>query len=433
MLNPITIHKEFGGDLGVLSITFGLPLLLIVFHQLVNPYYHLIGIDLDLNQLIDFKGKSITELLFHGQTWCYYLIWFFGLTLFDLILPGFTLNGVKLRDNTYLNYKINGISNFILFFIILVFRFIQSDGQLPELQYLYNHILEFTIVTIEFSFLLSTFVYIYSFIPLVKKNGFNTNEKILAVGGNTQDPIYDWFIGRELNPRIGSWDIKLFCELRPGMLLWLMINLSCLHQQWLQYGYVTDSMLLLNVLQFIYVIDGVLNEEGCLTMIDVTTDGFGFMLCFGDLSLVPFSYSLQSRYLALEKVELGSTFAIIILLISIIGFYIFKSSNNQKNKFRQGKLNHLNSIKTDTKTKLLCDGWWKLSQHINYFGDWLFSLTWCLATGFKTPLTYYYVIYFASLLLHRQQRDEIKCKKKYGKYWEEYEQKVPYKIIPGIY
>lgn len=31
-------------------------------------------------------------------------------------------------------------------------------------------------------------------------------------------PIYDFFIGRELNPRIGSLDIKEFCELYPGLI-----------------------------------------------------------------------------------------------------------------------------------------------------------------------------------------------------------------------
>ena len=33
---------------------------------------------------------------------------------------------------------------------------------------------------------------------------------------------------------------------------------------------------------------------------DITTDGFGYMLAFGDLAWVPFTYSLQARpeYLA---------------------------------------------------------------------------------------------------------------------------------------
>ena len=31
---------------------------------------------------------------------------------------------------------------------------------------------------------------------------------------------------------------------------------------------------------------------------DITTDGFGFMLVFGDIAWVPFTYCLQARYLA---------------------------------------------------------------------------------------------------------------------------------------
>ncbi len=39
---------------------------------------------------------------------------------------------------------------------------------------------------------------------------------LLAAGGDTGYHIYDFFIGRELNPRIGSLDLKEFCELIPG-------------------------------------------------------------------------------------------------------------------------------------------------------------------------------------------------------------------------
>ena len=48
----------------------------------------------------------------------------------------------------------------------------------------------------------------------------------LAKGGNTGNAIYDFFIGRELNPRIGNLDLKEFCELRPGLIGWLIINLG---------------------------------------------------------------------------------------------------------------------------------------------------------------------------------------------------------------
>jgi Delta14-sterol reductase len=41
------------------------------------------------------------------------------------------------------------------------------------------------------------------------------------------------------------------------------------------------------------------------------------------------------------------------------------------------------------------------------------ALAWSLPTGFDTPLTYFYVIYFGVLLVHRQRRDDEKCENKY--------------------
>ncbi|ODV74036.1 delta(14)-sterol reductase [Cyberlindnera jadinii NRRL Y-1542] len=433
LLNPRTKDLEFSGIPGVLAISLGLPTLCVVLHQLCNDHYHQRGLTIDLDELTNFHGLSFSEIAFNGQVWTYYLLWFFGLVLFDTIIPGTVKKGVTLRDGTSLSYNINGIQLSCLFVLALATRWQLTHGSMPELVFLYDNTLQFTVVAVIFSALLALFVQITSYLPLSGSNGKGTKERILAVGGNSGNWLYDWFIGRELNPRIGPWDIKLFCELRPGMLLWLLLNLASMHHQYLKYGQVYDSMLLVNLLQAFYIFDGVLNEEGCLTMMDITTDGFGFMLSFGDLALVPFTYSLQARYLAREPLTLGAHYIGFILGVAFVGFYIFKASNNQKNQFRQGKLPHLKSIQTERSTKLLCDGWWSLSQHINYFGDWLHATSWCLPTGFITPLTYYYICYFAGLLLHRQHRDELKCKEKYGKAWEEYEKKVPYKIIPYVY
>lgn len=439
-LNPKTVHREFFGLPGAIGITLGLPTLITFFELVTNEKYSVQGINLDLdtiaNQIPSFA--ELKQYAFDSNCWKAYLTWFFGLVVLDFILPGKRLQGVALRDGTKLTYKINGLAmSGCLLGLIAARVYASEDYYLPELAFLYANKLSLILVSTLFSFFLAVFVYVCAFIPLRTANGKGTSERILSINGNSGNPIYDWFIGRELNPRIGSWDIKLFCELRPGMLLWLLINLSCLHHQYHTTGTVTDSLILVNALQAFYIFDGVLNEEGCLTMMDITTDGFGFMLSFGDLAWLPWSYSLQARYLALpeNKLVLGRLAILAIVTLHFVGYYIFHSSNKQKSDFRQGKLDHLNfdSIKTHTGSKLLCDGWWGLSQHINYLGDWFIGWSWCLPTGFQTPLTYFYVIYFGTLLLHRQVRDEDKCRQKYGKYWVEYEKRVPYKIIPYLY
>lgn len=438
-LNPKTTEREFFGLAGALAIPTFLPLLVVFFQLITNDYYSIQGVNLDLSkvaQQLPSSWAEVAAICFDKQCWLAYLVWFFVLAVFDVYSPGRDVPGVELRDGTKLMYRINGRFMSSVLVAILAARAFASDNYyLPELQFLYDNQLKLTMVTIIFSFLMSFFVYAISFIPLRQPNGAKTNERILSINGNSGSVIYDWYIGRELNPRIGAWDIKLFCELRPGMLLLFLINLACLHHQYHSQGAVTDSMVLVNLLQAFYIFEGVLNEEGCLTMMDIATDGFGFMLAFGDLAWLPWSYSLQARYLALAQnhYELGWTKCGLIVGVSALGYYIFHSANQQKSDFKQGKLDHLKSIETPTGSKLLADGWWSKSQHINYFGDWLIGWSWCLPTGTMTLLTYFYVIYFGVLLVHRQTRDEAKCRSKYGKAWEAYEKQVPYKIVPYIY
>ena len=70
---------------------------------------------------------------------------------------------------------------------------------------------------------------------------------------------------------------------------------------------------------------------------DITTDGFGFMLAVGDLAWVPFVYSLQARYLVFRQVELGPVWTALIVIVNLTGYYIFRVANSEKNDFRNGK------------------------------------------------------------------------------------------------
>lgn len=121
---------------------------------------------------------------------------------------------------------------------------------------------------------------------------------------------------------------------------------------------------------------------------------------------------------------------------------------------------HLTYIQTSRGTRLITSGWWGRARHINYLGDWLMSWSYCLPTllsgyvirtsiltgeknvtqgadgamkGWALPITYFYMLYFAVLLIHREGRDEEKCRRKYGKDWEEYCRQVPWRIVPYVY
>jgi protein-S-isoprenylcysteine O-methyltransferase Ste14 len=169
---------------------------------------------------------------------------------------------------------------------------------------------------------------------------------------------------------------------------------------------------------------------------DITTDGFGFMLIFGDLAWVPFTYNHPAKYLVHHDPHLNAYTLILIVTVWVFGFYIFRASNSQKDIFRNDpndpRVKHLTYMPTKRGTRLLTSGWWGTARKINYTGDYLMGLTYSLFCGFNSIVPYYYAIYFCILLVHRSIRDDVLCQEKYGKDWDEYKRQVPYRFIPGI-
>ena len=67
-------------------------------------------------------------------------------------------------------------------------------------------------------------------------------------------PLYDFYLGRELNPRVYGVELKMFCELRPGIMLWLLLDL-CYVMRAREEGNLTPALLLVTVCHFVYVAD----------------------------------------------------------------------------------------------------------------------------------------------------------------------------------
>jgi hypothetical protein len=96
------------------------------------------------------------------------------------------------------------------------------------------------------------------------------------------------------------------------------------------------------------------------------------MLLFGDLVWVPFTYALQAKYLSLFPVHLDNFVAMSILALNLLGLWIFRSANSEKNAFRtnpdQPSCAHLKYMTTKRGTRLLVSGWWGAARKINYTG-----------------------------------------------------------------
>jgi Delta14-sterol reductase len=473
---------EFGGPVGAAAILIVLPWVVLslvhwsrigkvdlafvsdIYHSIRNP--HLDAPDRNASLLGSVysalfhspvlcpsctKNTYISSLQMHVPTilFCALVIvgWFLFQVLLERCLPAEIARGAPIRQhptpNYTLSYRINGHLAFWVTFLVAFVGWPRyapdlpmplQFGLFPHFSWIYEHCAELALATILLCFLFNTYLYLRSFRR-------SSEPVILAAGGNSGNHIYDYFIGRELNPRPSSsstaLDWKEFCELRPGLIGWVLLNVSCAHEQYrVLGGYLSGSMILLQVFQLQYVWDALYQEKAILTTMDITTDGFGFMLLFGDLCWVPFTYSLQARYLVHHDPQLPLYQLLLIVGLHMFGYYIFRSANGEKDAFRKNpndpSVAHLSFLSTQRGTKLLTSGWWGRARKINYTGDYLMGLSWCLTCGVGSIAPYYYAIYFLILLVHRSERDDHMCHEKYGTDWITYKRMVPYRFIPGV-
>lgn len=179
------------------------------------------------------------------------------------VLPAQESEGTILRTGGRLKYRFNGrattgkclqlvhrtdsavgFTTDIFVLSILAAGTYAQGPDFPVWTFINKNYIPLLTTNVLISYALATWVYIRSFSVQQPKDPQNRE---LAVGGATGNMIYDWFIGRELNPQvtlplIGTMDIKTFMEVRPGMLGWIILDLAFVMRQWKTYGYVTDSI-----------------------------------------------------------------------------------------------------------------------------------------------------------------------------------------------
>ncbi len=100
-----------------------------------------------------------------------------------------------------------------------------------------------------------------------------------------------------------------------------------------------------------YVFDGVLNEEGCLSMIDITADGWTpclVLVTWRFLGLIHFKPG--TCQILRTQVHLGYIRIAAIVLLMGVGYYIFSASSNQKSAFKPGKIRPHEKHKDEKRT-----------------------------------------------------------------------------------
>lgn len=414
------VHYEFLGPHGTALLYVLLPATLYYLHFAVQPGHLALS---DALTAFPFGDVPPGTVWFSWEALGGLLAWISLFAVLYRVVPGRVAEGAPLPGSgKRLKYPLNGLASMLVSLTVVLF--LVSSG-LVRATWPYDHMLELLTAAVLVSFAGSAALYARS---------LSRPADELAVDSGW--PLYDAFMGRERNPRWLGVDLKYMLELRPGLIGWVVLNASAAAKEYELTGTVSTAQVLLNVAQAVYVVDSLVFEDAILSTMDITTDGLGIMLVFGDLAWVPFSYTLQARTIA-RGTDLSAAGLALATVLCAAGYYVFRRSNLVKHRFRTDPghplVRHLETMPTRRGTKLIVSGLWGLCQHPNYLGDLLFSVGMSAYCGFSSLFAWYYPIYFLVLLVHRQLRDDHHCRAKYGADWDKYTARVPYKIFPYIY
>lgn len=434
-------HFEFGGSLGALALMIGFPLLMYYMWIGATYYDGKLPLPVEGQSWADF-GKQMLHLVYtgafpHFRAWRIYWAYYIFEAVCYLYMPGFTCYGKPLphEGGKKLTYYCSAFSSF--YFTIFVMIVLHGTGLFPINTFLdeFGPLMSVAIIT---GFLASFYAYFSAFAR-------NAQHRI------TGYPIYDFFMGAELNPRLfGILDFKMFYEVRIPWFILFGLSSAAAARQYEQYGYVSSEVLFLVMAHFIYANACAKGEHLIVTTWDMYQEKLGFLLIFWNMAGVPMSYCHCTLYLANHdpSTYAWNKYALTAFFVAYLFVYwVWDTANGQKNSFRMmergtfvkrktfpqlpwQEVYNPKAIKTETGDRILADGWYGVARKIHYTCDMFFALSWGLITGFDSPFPWFYPVFFCVMIGHRAIRDITRCRKNYGNAWKEYEKQVPYLFIP---
>ena len=377
----------------------------------------------------------IWEPIFWGSSIAWKMILFFGIVqaLIMQFVPGKKFYGPLTSKGNVPVYKANGPQGFFIsmgLFYVLAFKLNVFSPTI-----IYDHFGELIGALNIASFFFCFLLYI--------KGRFSPSSTDSGTSGN---PIFDYYWGTELYPRILGWDIKKYINCRFGLVAWSLIILSFAAKQHELYG-LSDAMLLVVMLQLIYLIKFFVWETGYLGSTDIMHDRAGFYICWGSMVWLPGVYPSATLYLVNHPHHLGfPVFAAIFILgtVSILLTY-FADRQRQQVRMMNGECrvwkkepqliiaNYTTQTGEQKQSLLLASGFWGISRHFHYVPEFLGAFFWSVPALFNSFLPYFYVIFLFLLMIERAVRDDKRCAGKYGEDWNTYCKKVPYKIVPFVF
>jgi delta24(24(1))-sterol reductase len=236
-------EREFGGSCGMLAMMICFPALM--YYMWIGAYFYdgkfpKPTADQSYAQFFGHMWSLVkTEAYPNARAWKIY--WVFGLVqmVFYMYMPGVWRKGKALPHlrGKQLDYYCSAMWSFYTSVVLALVLNFTGVFRLYTLLEEFGHIMSVAIIS---GFLCALIAYV---------SAIARGATIRMTGW----PIYDYFLGAELNPRLfGIVDIKMFLEVRiPWFMMFFMTLGTCL-RQYEQHGYVSAPACFMLFAHYLY-------------------------------------------------------------------------------------------------------------------------------------------------------------------------------------
>lgn len=233
---------EFGGSFGTALLMTGFPLLM--WYMWIGATYYDGSLPMpEANQSWVEFGHHLIQLVYEGayptyKAWAIYWIFFIMEAVMYCYMPGVSGYGrpLKHEGNKRLPYYCSAYSSFYATLAIAAMLHFTNFFPLDILIDEFGPIMTVAIL----SGILNSFIVYGQAIIRGRTHRL------------TGYPIYDFFMGAELNPRIGILDFKMFYEVRIPWFILFLITCAVATRQLKIYGYISPEVLFLVAAHFLY-------------------------------------------------------------------------------------------------------------------------------------------------------------------------------------
>ncbi len=367
------------------------------------------------------------ELSGSDKVWGFFspLIIFAAFFLAQLILPGRKVPGYVVNPQTGKprNYKLNGLLVFVIAQIVWA-----TEVTGIERDWFYRvtlwAVLGGTVFTVIFSL-----IAVYS-----------------QPKGEIQNPLLALWEGRAKETQFFGErvDIKMWFYVVGGTMLSLnALSGAVWHSE--NIDGTNPGVYMYAAFMTFYVFDYFIFERVQLYTYDLIHEHLGFKLWWGGLVVYGWIFIIPLWGMAAypnPDMSYGwrNFWLVVAAALFVTGWSISRGANLQKYMFKRFPDRHFLGLIAPTHIeagdrKILISGYWGAARHFNYLGEGFLCIGIAVSFGhFGVLWAWTYAIFIVSFFTLRQRWDDRECAQKYGpEKWAEYQEKVPYRIFPGVY